>query len=115
MPTENDTKLDDAYLCEQKDGEWRRIGNIGKLSQMPVITLTEDECFYGDISLNSLLKGIAGTIEFDLLGEKLTNKKKKCFRNAFGIDLLSLRFPKKKNRRRKRLRRRAEKWLRSLS
>ena len=105
MPTDSKLKLDE-FIYAEVGNEWVKIGNLNKA---PIVELTESDCKFNGISLNYIVKGIEGTIEFNLLGEKPTNRKKKLFRENFGIDLLKLRFPKKKNRRMKRRRRKAYK------
>lgn len=105
MPTENSLPFEESELYAETDDGWTRIG---KMNEIPEISLYPNDVQYNGISL----KGITGAIEFQLFNQKLTKKKLRIYRNVFGIDLLAIRFSKKKNRRKKRLRRNAQKVFR---
>jgi len=102
MPTENSLPFEEPELYMETDDGWTRIG---KINEIPEITICPNDVQYNGISL----KGLIGAIEFKLFNQKLTKKKLRIYRNVFGIDLLAIRFPKKKNRRKKRLWRKAKK------
>lgn len=107
MPTENSLPFEESEFYAETDDGWKRIG---KISEIPEITLYPNDVQYNGISL----KGLTGAIEFQLFNQKLTKKKLRIYRNVFGIDLLAIKFPKKKNRRKKRLWRNAKKVFRSF-
>ena len=111
MPTENSLPFEEPELYAETDDGWTRIG---KISEIPEITICSNDVQYNGISLNNIIKGFVGTIEFQLFNQKLTKKKLRIYRNVFGIDLLAIKFPKKKKRRKKRLRRNAKKVFRSF-
>lgn len=109
MPTENSLPFEESELYAETDDGWKRIG---KINEIPEITIYANDVQYNGISLNNITKGFIGTIEFQLFNQKLTKKKLRIYRNVFGIDLLAIKFPKKKKRRKKRLRRNAQKVFR---
>lgn len=111
MPTENSLPFEEYELYAETDDGWTRIG---KMNEIPEITICPNDIEYNGMPLNNITKGFIGTIEFQLFKQKLTKKKLKIYRNVFGIDLLAIKFPKKKNRRKKRLRRNAQKVFRSF-
>lgn len=105
MPTENSLPFEESELYAETDDGWTRIG---KMNEVQEITIYPNDVQYNGISL----KGLTGAIEFQLFNQKLTKKKLRIYRNVFGIDLLAIKFPKKKKRRKKRLRRNAQKVFR---
>ena len=107
MPTENNVTFEKLEFYAETDDGWTRIG---KINEIPEITICQNDVQYNGISL----KGFTGAIEFQLFNQKLTKKKLRIYRNVFGIDLLAIKFPKKKKRRKKRLRRNAQKVFRSF-
>lgn len=106
MPTENSLPFEEHEFYAETDDGWTRIG---KMNEIPEITICPNDIEYNGIPLNNITKGFIGTIEFQLFKQKLTKKKLRIYRNVFGIDLLPIRFPKKKNRRKKRRYRRSKK------
>lgn len=111
MPTENSLPFEKYELYAETDEGWTRIGKINEIQE---ITIYPDDVQYNGISLNNIIKGFTGAIEFHLFNQKLTKKKLRIYRNVFGIDLLAIKFPKKKKRRKKRLWRNAKKVFRSF-
>ena len=81
---------------------------IGEMREIPTITLPADD----DLPDIKLTWDEEFTLDFtiDWL-EGYSKKKVRMYRKAFGIDLVPLRFPRKKNRRKKRLYRRARKLI----
>ena len=77
---------------------------IGKVSEIPTITLSADD----DEELRDLIIPWDANFTIDLTLNWLdgySKKKVRMFRKLFGIDLVPLKFPRKKNRRKKRIRR----------
>lgn len=110
MPTENSLPFEESELYAETDDGWTRIGKINEIQE---ITISPNDVQYNGISLNNIVKGFTGTIEFQLFNQKLTKRKLRIYRNVFGIDLLAIRFPKKKKRRKKRLWRKVKRVIQS--
>lgn len=100
---------------EMMDGMLYRSGDngftpIGKVSEIQTTTLFVD----ADDELSDLVMpwDMEFTIDLTLnLLDGYSKKKVRMFRKVFGIDLVPLKFPRKKNRRKKRLYRRARKLI----
>ena len=76
---------------------------MGRLSEIPTITIDyEMENTLPVMHFNQ--DGWEVSFKIDLL-EGYSKKKVRVYRETLGIDLVPLRFPKKKNRRKKRLKR----------
>lgn len=103
MGTEkNELKI---YLSDASTGYFKPLGEITEITD----TDLEDGV---TIDVPDLSKAIEFAVEFDLFGEKLTKRQIKFCREHLWFDPLAMRFPKKKNRRKRRmLRNRARKCL----
>ena len=113
MPTENSLPFEEPEFYAETDDGWKRIG---KISETPTITddmiapvdgdmfIPLKNCQHDVISMEFTFKPIIG---------KLSRKSIRWFRENIGLDLLHMRFPKKKNRRKKRLWRNAKKVFKS--
>lgn len=119
MPTENSLPFEEPEFYAETDDGWKRIGKISETPETTLITITDDmiapvdgdmfiplkNCQHDVISMEFTFKPIIG---------KLSRKSIRWFRENIGLDLLHMRFPKKKNRRKKRLWRNAKKVFRSF-
>lgn len=95
---------------QQKGSEllWIANGKIVKIGDISSISFEGDD---GDSDTNSLPNITSGTLSFELKYPNPTRKNIRMFRECLLIDLLPIKFPKKKNRRKKRLNRRFKKWF----
>ena len=102
MPTENDSPVLYYELCAKDGDEWKPIG---KMEEFPEIVSLEEDII---IPLDGSFKE-AFTVELKSIKGEFTKKTIRWFRNVVGMDLLYMMFPKKKNRRKKRLLRKVKK------
>ena len=117
MPTENSLPYEEPELYAETDDGWTRIGKISEIPETTLITDDMIEPVDGDmfIPLNNCQHDVI-SMEFTfkpIIG-KLSRKSIRWFRENIGLDLLHMRFPKKKNRRKKRLWRNAKKVFKSM-
>lgn len=105
MPTGDNFELTSGYLyC---DGVM--VGN-GSIDNINTVNLIAEECEVEPIAFTRD-KDMSFSGEFNFIFPKKFSKKTRDFyRRYFGVDLLMRKFPKKKNRRFIRLRRRPREW-----
>lgn len=97
MPIEGMNELNCKFGCMDGDG----FVEIGKMKDIPEISFTDNEVTSLDFSEQSFSATFRAKYKYNR--RTLT-----WFRKNLMIDLLSLNFPKKKNRRAKRLKRISE-------
>ena len=90
----------DGILCRSDDNGFTPIG---RLSEIPTFTIADETentlpVMYFDQNEWEV------SFKIDLL-ENYSKKKVRVYRESLGIDLVPLKFPRKKNRRKKRLKR----------
>ena len=115
MPTENSLPFEEPELYAETDDGWTRIGKISEIPETTLITDDMIEPVDGDmfIPLKNCQHDVISTeFTFKPIIGKLSRKSIRWFRENIGLDLLHMRFPKKKNRRKKRLWRNAKKVFR---
>ena len=109
MPTENDSPVLEYELCAKDGAEWKPIG---KMEELPAIVSLEEDIF---IPLPEFPpEEFTCELKVKPLQGEFSKKTIRWFRKNVGIDLLYLTFPKKKNRRKKRLWRNAKKVFRAF-
>ena len=105
MPTGDNFELTSGYLyC---DGVMVGNGSIDNITTVNLVAEedeTEPFTFTRDEDMS-----FSGEFNF-ILPKKFSKKTRDFYRRYFGVDLLMRKFPKKKNRRFIRLRRRFRKW-----
>ena len=107
MPTENDSPVLEYELCAKDGAEWKPIG---KISEVSAITFADDE----ERIIPTWEKDDVFTVKIKSIQGEISKKSIRWFRKNLGLDLLPMMFPKKKNRRKKRLWRNAQKVFRSF-
>ena len=101
MPTENDSPVLEYELYAKDGDEWKPIGKVEEFSE--TVSLEEDSI----IPLKNVLpnEGFTGTLKIKPVKGKFHKKSIRWFRKHLFIDFLPMMFPKKKNRRQKRINR----------
>ena len=108
MPPENSLPFEEPELYAETDDGWVRIGKVSEITE---ITPLEEDVF---IPISPLPNTETFTVNIKSIQGEFSNKAIRWFRKNLGIDLLYMKFPKNKNRRKKRLWRNAKKVFRSF-